>query len=112
MPYSRAAAKALELTFREALRLGHNYIGTEHVLLALLEHEAGTGPLSDLSVDKAAVEDNVLERISLLRDAFGWAAPEGEQSERLRASAAVRWSSSERQRAGVETSRGCGSSSG
>src|SRR4029079_14296833 len=40
---------------------------------ALLELEAGTGPLSDLSVDKAAVEDNVLERISLLRDAFGWA---------------------------------------
>ena len=71
VPYSRAAAKALELTFREALRLGHDYIGTEHVLLALLEHEAGTGPLSDLSVDKAAVEDNVLERISLLRDAFG-----------------------------------------
>ena len=35
------------------------------------EQEAGTGPLSDLSVDKAAVEDNVLERISLLRKAFG-----------------------------------------
>jgi ATP-dependent Clp protease ATP-binding subunit ClpA len=71
VPYSSAAAKALELTFREALRLGHNYVGTEHILLALLEHEAGTGPLSDLSVDKAAVEDNVLERLSLLRKAFG-----------------------------------------
>jgi ATP-dependent Clp protease ATP-binding subunit ClpA len=71
VPYSRTAAKALELTFREALRLGHDYVGSEHVLLALLELEAGTGPLSDLSVDKAAVEDNVLERISLLRDAFG-----------------------------------------
>src|SRR5690349_34547 len=71
VPYSSAAAKALELTFREALRLGHNYVGTEHVLLALLEHESGTGPLSDLSVDKAAVEDNVLKRTSLLRKAFG-----------------------------------------
>ena len=71
VPYSSAAAKALELTFREALRLGHDYVGTEHILLALREQEAGTGPLSDLSVDKAAVEDNVLERISLLRDAFG-----------------------------------------
>ena len=70
VPYSSGAAKALELTSREALRLGHNYIGTEHVLLALLEHEAGTGPLSDLSVDKAAVEDHVLERISLLHKAF------------------------------------------
>src|SRR4051794_2768770 len=71
VPYSRTAAKALELAFREALRLGHDYVGTEHVLLALLELEAGTGPLSGLSVDKAAVEDNVLERISLLRDALG-----------------------------------------
>ena len=71
VPYSSAAAKALELTFREALRLGHDYVGTEHVLLALLEQESGTGPLSDLSVDKAAVEDNVLERMSLLRKAFG-----------------------------------------
>ena len=71
VPYSSAAAKALELTFREALRLGHDYVGTEHILLALREQEAGTGPLSDLSVDKAAVEDNVLERISLLRKAFG-----------------------------------------
>ena len=71
VPYSSGAAKALELTSREALRLGHDYIGTEHVLLALLEHEAGTGPLSDLSVDKAAVEDHVLKRISLLHKAFG-----------------------------------------
>ena len=66
VPYSSGATKALELTSREALRLGHDYIGTEHVLLALLEHEAGTGPLSDLSVDKAAVEDHVLKRISLM----------------------------------------------
>ena len=71
VPYSSAAAKALELTFREALRLGHDYVGTEHVLLALLEHESGTGPLSDLSVEKAAVEENVLKRTSLLRKAFG-----------------------------------------
>ena len=35
IPFSGPARKALELTFREALRLGHNYIGTEHLLLAL-----------------------------------------------------------------------------
>ena len=35
----------LELTFREAQRMGHNYIGTEHILLALAEFENGTGVL-------------------------------------------------------------------
>src|ERR1035438_3711548 len=37
IPFDAQAKKALELTFREALRLGHNYVGTEHILLALLE---------------------------------------------------------------------------
>jgi len=46
----------LELTFREALRLGHNYIGTEHMLLALLEAEGGAGPLHRAGVDKERVE--------------------------------------------------------
>ncbi|MFF8942608.1 Clp protease N-terminal domain-containing protein [Streptomyces sp. NPDC014864] len=59
VPYGPAAKKALELTFREALRLGHNYIGTEHILLALLELENGTGLLSDLGLDKARTEEYV-----------------------------------------------------
>ncbi|MFI0483214.1 Clp protease N-terminal domain-containing protein [Actinomadura sp. 9N215] len=59
VPYDADAKKALELTFREALRLGHNYVGTEHLLLALLEFEDGTGVLSDLGVDKAAAEANI-----------------------------------------------------
>ncbi|MFJ7337812.1 Clp protease N-terminal domain-containing protein [Streptomyces sp. NPDC101110] len=56
VPYGQAAKKVLELTFREALRLGHNYIGTEHVLLALLEHENGQGVLSGLGIDKGHTE--------------------------------------------------------
>ncbi|MDT3396980.1 Clp protease N-terminal domain-containing protein [Streptomyces sp. B1866] len=59
IPYDPKAQKALELTFREALRLGHNYIGTEHILLALLESEDGTGVLAGLGIDKTAVEDYV-----------------------------------------------------
>jgi hypothetical protein len=59
VPFDAAARKALELTFREALRLGHNYIGTEHILLALLEQEAGSGPLSTLGLAKPAVEEAV-----------------------------------------------------
>ncbi len=65
IPYGADARKALELTFREALRLGHNYVGTEHILLALLEHEAGSGPLADLGIDKAEVETAVLEAIGV-----------------------------------------------
>ncbi|WP_344073778.1 Clp protease N-terminal domain-containing protein, partial [Prauserella alba] len=55
-PFSAEAKKALELTYREALRLGHNYIGTEHVLLALLEHEDDDGVLTAAGVTKARVE--------------------------------------------------------
>ena len=56
VPFDAHARKALELTYREALRLGHNYIGTEHVLLALLEVEDGTGVLAGLGVDTARAE--------------------------------------------------------
>ena len=60
IPYDVDARKALELTFREALRLGHNYIGTEHILLALLDFEAGTGVLSGLGLEKPAVEEKLV----------------------------------------------------
>ncbi len=56
IPFDAAARKVLELTSREALRLDHDYVGTEHLLLALLEQESGTGVLADLGLDKAAVE--------------------------------------------------------
>jgi hypothetical protein len=64
IPYSGQARKALELTFREALRMGHNYIGTEHILLAILELEDGTGVLAGLGVDKAAAEANIAETLA------------------------------------------------
>jgi hypothetical protein len=60
IPFDAQARKALELTFREALRLGHNYIGTEHILLALLELEDGTGVLTGLGLDKATAETEIL----------------------------------------------------
>jgi ATP-dependent Clp protease ATP-binding subunit ClpA len=57
IPFDGEAKKVLELTFREALRLGHNYIGTEHLLLALLELEDGDGVLTGLGVGKARAEE-------------------------------------------------------
>lgn len=64
VPYGSDAKKVLELTFREALRLGHNYIGTEHLLLALLEFENGTGVLSGLGLTKQTIEEYVVEQLS------------------------------------------------
>ena len=59
IPFDPQARKALELTFREALRMGHNYIGTEHILLALLELEDGEGVLTDLGIGKPAMAEHV-----------------------------------------------------
>lgn len=70
IPYDADSRKVLELTFREALRLGHNYVGTEHILLALLEFEGGSGVLSGLGVEKeaasAAVDTAVTEAAAAL----------------------------------------------
>jgi ATP-dependent Clp protease ATP-binding subunit ClpA len=56
IPYGARARKAIELTFRAALRLDDDGVGTGHVLLGLLEEENGAGVLSTLDVDAAAAE--------------------------------------------------------
>ncbi|MFD1813173.1 Clp protease N-terminal domain-containing protein [Rhodococcus gannanensis] len=66
VPYDADARKALELTFRQALRLGHNYIGTEHVLLALLEAENGDGPLNAAGVDREQFESDLAAALAAL----------------------------------------------
>ncbi|MFF5426054.1 MULTISPECIES: Clp protease N-terminal domain-containing protein [unclassified Streptomyces] len=76
IPYDAAAKKVLELTFREALRLGHNYVGTEHILLALLEHEDGKGVLSGLGLSKATAERDITEMIASVT----FLAGEGEEA--------------------------------
>jgi hypothetical protein len=61
IPFDPQAKKALELTFRESLRSGRSHVGTGHLLLALLELEAGTGVLTSLGVDKATTEAAITE---------------------------------------------------
>lgn len=58
VPFSTGLKKVHELIVREALRLGHNYVGTEHILLGLLEarDEPGAEVLSGLGVSKDGVE--------------------------------------------------------
>jgi ATP-dependent Clp protease ATP-binding subunit ClpA len=71
IPYDAQSRKALELTFREALRLGHNYIGTEHILLALLELENGTGILTGAGIDKARAEAEIEHALAAIIAATG-----------------------------------------
>jgi Clp amino terminal domain, pathogenicity island component len=63
IPFTGPAKKVLELTFRQALRLGHNYIGTEHILLALIEAEDDEGPLHRLGVDKDRFESDLVNAL-------------------------------------------------
>ncbi len=79
IPYGGTARKALELTYRVALRLGHNDIGTEHVLLALHELEDDTGPLHRAGVDKARLEADLAQ--ALTSAAVNMAGPSGEESD-------------------------------
>lgn len=67
IPYDADAKKVLELTFREALRLGHHYVGTEHILLALMEFEDGKGAFAGLGLDKAVAERQIVEAVSSLQ---------------------------------------------
>jgi hypothetical protein len=67
VPYGPDTRKALELTIREALRLGHNYIGTEHILLAILETEPDDGVFAGLGIDKSTIERHVISALSAMR---------------------------------------------
>ena len=79
IPFDAGAKKALELTVREALRLGHNYVGTEHILLALLELEDGAGVLPGLGIAKAPTEAGVAAELEAAVAARRAASPGGER---------------------------------
>ena len=63
VPFSPRAKKVLEQALREALRLGDNYLGTEHVLLGILSNEDGTAVrmLERLDVSPQTLEDRLYE---------------------------------------------------
>ncbi|MFD5137170.1 Clp protease N-terminal domain-containing protein [Streptomyces sp. NPDC058378] len=64
IPYDAASRKVLELTFREALRLGHDFIGTGHIVLALLEFEDGAGVLTGLGVAKDVASSDIAAAVA------------------------------------------------
>jgi ATP-dependent Clp protease ATP-binding subunit ClpC len=63
VPFTPRAKKTMELALREALGLGHNYIGTEHLLLGILSLGEGTGSetLTELAADPAQLRENLLK---------------------------------------------------
>src|ERR671922_2435331 len=63
IPFTPRAKKVLELSLREALQLGHNYIGTEHILLGLLREGEGVAAqvLVRLGADLSLVRQQVIE---------------------------------------------------
>ncbi len=65
-PFTPRAKKVLELSLREALQLGHNYIGTEHLLLGLVREGEGVGAqvLVSLGADHARVRQHVIQLVS------------------------------------------------
>jgi ATP-dependent Clp protease ATP-binding subunit ClpA len=65
MPFTPRAKKVLELSLREALQLGHNYIGTEHILLGLIREGQGVGAqvLQKLGADLERVRRTVTQRL-------------------------------------------------
>ena len=66
IPFTPRAKKVLELSLREALQLGHNYIGTEHILLGLIREGEGVAAqvLVKLGADLGSVRQQVLQLIS------------------------------------------------
>jgi ATP-dependent Clp protease ATP-binding subunit ClpA len=70
IPFTADAKKVLELTFREALRLEHSYVGTEHILLALLEYEDGAGILHEAGIEKASTEQSIASILDSLKVDF------------------------------------------
>ncbi len=68
IPFDARARKALELTFRQALRLGHDYVGTEHLLLALYEAENEDGELHRLGVDIERCEQDLRAALEAFRE--------------------------------------------
>lgn len=69
IPFDGQARQVLETTFREALRLGHNYIGTEHIVLALLSTESNDGTLHRLGVNQDRFEADLSAALTTLAGA-------------------------------------------
>ena len=78
IPFTPRAKKVLELSLREALQLGHNYIGTEHILLGLIREGEGVAAqvLVKLGADLSRVRQQVIQLLSGYQGPSGAGRPE------------------------------------
>jgi ATP-dependent Clp protease ATP-binding subunit ClpC len=79
IPFTPRAKKVLELSLREALQLGHNYIGTEHILLGLIREGEGVAAqvLQKLGADLNRVRQTVIQLLSGYTGGKGETTPGG-----------------------------------
>ena len=79
IPFTPRAKKVLELSLREALQLGHNYIGTEHILLGLIREGEGVAAqvLVKLGADLSRVRQQVIQLLSGYQGSQGKEPPAG-----------------------------------
>jgi ATP-dependent Clp protease ATP-binding subunit ClpC len=72
-PFTPRAKKVLELSLREALQLGHSYIGTEHLLLGLIREGDGVAVtiIQDLGVELGQLRQEVIALMSGTTEGFG-----------------------------------------
>jgi ATP-dependent Clp protease ATP-binding subunit ClpC len=82
IPFTPRAKKVLELSLREALQLGHNYIGTEHILLGLIREGEGVAAqvLVKLGADLSRVRQQVIQLLSGYQGPAGTGAESGSGS--------------------------------
>ncbi|HLX33199.1 MAG TPA: ATP-dependent Clp protease ATP-binding subunit [Gaiellaceae bacterium] len=84
IPFTPRAKKVLELALREALSLGHNYIGTEHILLGLVRENEGVAAriLLDFDADAEKIRNEIIRMLSGpgRRQAGAGGGPAGEKS--------------------------------
>jgi ATP-dependent Clp protease ATP-binding subunit ClpC len=66
IPFTPRAKKVLELSLREALSLGHNYIGTEHILLGIVRENEGVAAriLLDFDADAEKIRNEIVRTLS------------------------------------------------
>ncbi|MGH2991589.1 MAG: ATP-dependent Clp protease ATP-binding subunit [Solirubrobacterales bacterium] len=89
IPFTPRAKKVLELALREALSLGHNYIGTEHILLGLVRENEGVAAriLLDFDADSDKIRNEVIRMLSgpggRRQGAGAGASGEGKKSSKL-----------------------------
>ena len=88
IPFTPRAKKVLELSLREALQLGHNYIGTEHILLGLIRENEGVGvQILRARADLAQLRAAVIEAVPEPAGGAGGGPAEGFEE----TNAALRW---------------------